>query len=132
MSSPRSESCPRRQALKLLGVAALSLTPGCRRDRAAAPVARVPLAHLEGCRRVVVALGDDRVEVSRTASGLVARSLVCTHQGCIVAWQEAERHYKCPCQGGYFDAEGRPLMGPVSVPLPLLPVRIEGDEAVVG
>jgi Rieske Fe-S protein len=80
----------------------------------------------------VVALGDDRVELSRTAAGLVARSLVCTHQGCIVAWQEAERHYKCPCQGGYFDAEGRPLMGPVSVPLPLRPVRADGDEAVVG
>ncbi|MCL4819903.1 MAG: Rieske 2Fe-2S domain-containing protein [Vicinamibacteria bacterium] len=132
MSSLRGEACPRRRALKLLGATALALTPGCRREPAAAPVVRVPLARLAGGRRVVVAIADDQIEVSRSASGLVARSLVCTHQGCIVAWQEAERHYKCPCQGGYFDAEGRPLMGPVSVPLPLLPVRIEGDEAVVG
>ncbi|MCM2257140.1 MAG: Rieske 2Fe-2S domain-containing protein [Vicinamibacteria bacterium] len=123
--------CARRRALQLLGAGAAGVSLGACQPPVPR-VVRVPLSRLAGGQRVVVALGDDRIELSRSATGLVARSLVCTHQGCIVAWQEPEQHYKCPCQGGFFDALGRPTAGPVTAPLPLRPVRVEGDEAVVG
>lgn len=125
--------CARRHALQLLGASAAGVSLGaCQAQPPTPREVRVPLSRLAGGQRVVVALGDDEVELSRSAVGLVARSLVCTHQGCIVAWQEPEQRYKCPCQGGFFDALGRPTAGPVTVPLPLRAVRVEGDEAVVG
>lgn len=126
-------TCARRRALQLLGAATAGVSLGaCRAPEPAPRVVRVPLSRLAGGQRVVVEFGDDKVELSRSATGLVARSLVCTHQGCVVAWQEREQHYKCPCQGGFFDALGQPKAGPVTAPLPLRPVRVEGDEAVVG
>ena len=40
------------------------------------------------------------------------RSAVCTHMKCIVAWNELERSWDCPCHGSRFDPYGRVLNGP--------------------
>ena len=46
------------------------------------------------------------------AGRLHAISATCTHLGCIVAWNEAERSWDCPCRGSRFDPDGRALHGP--------------------
>ena len=92
----------------------------------------IPLAELEGGRRIVVAVRGDPVEVSSADNSVVARSLLCTHTGCVVKWKEERGEYVCPCHEGRFDADDEVVAGAPSKPLPTLPVRISGGRAYIG
>lgn len=120
----------RRLSLAALGGAALAVA-ACREQ----PVdrrRRVPLGGLAVGERRDVENGEEPFELRRTEGGVVARSLVCPHYGCRVAWVEARRQYACPCHDGLFDADGRPVAGPPTRPLRRLPAVVEGDLALVG
>ncbi|MFN2593656.1 MAG: FAD-dependent oxidoreductase [Actinomycetota bacterium] len=58
-------------------------------------------------------VGLDQVAGYRDEDGeLHAVSAVCTHLGCVVTWNGAEKSWDCPCHGSRFDYEGRVLHGP--------------------
>jgi glycine/D-amino acid oxidase-like deaminating enzyme/nitrite reductase/ring-hydroxylating ferredoxin subunit len=63
----------------------------------------------------IMSVGGKEVAVSRDLDGtLRAVSPVCTHLGCLVRWNVAERSWDCPCHGSRFDADGHVLEGPAT------------------
>ena len=62
--------------------------------------------------------GISKIAVFRDEKGqLFQRSAICTHLGCVVQWNGAEKSWDCPCHGSRFDHEGRVLNGPAIAPL---------------
>ncbi|HEV2773507.1 MAG TPA: FAD-dependent oxidoreductase [Thermoleophilaceae bacterium] len=49
--------------------------------------------------------------------GLHAVSVRCTHLGCLLRFNAAERSWDCPCHGSRFDVDGAVLEGPATEPL---------------
>ncbi|MFC4929855.1 FAD-dependent oxidoreductase [Massilia sp. GCM10023247] len=63
----------------------------------------------------IVRDGMHKLAVYRDDTGdLHALSATCTHLGCVVHWNSAERSWDCPCHGSRFDLEGRVLHGPAA------------------
>ena len=66
----------------------------------------------------IVRDGLDKKGIYRAEDGTVhAVSLRCTHLGCLVRWNGAERSWDCPCHGSRFDVDGSVLEGPAVNPL---------------
>jgi glycine/D-amino acid oxidase-like deaminating enzyme/nitrite reductase/ring-hydroxylating ferredoxin subunit len=87
------------------------------RDRFAGAEARSLRAVRRGEGRIVE-LDGKRAAVYRDESGAATiRSAVCTHMGCIVDWNEAERTWDCPCHGSRFSRDGDVMAGPAESPL---------------
>jgi glycine/D-amino acid oxidase-like deaminating enzyme/nitrite reductase/ring-hydroxylating ferredoxin subunit len=67
----------------------------------------------------IVSAGLRQIAVSRDEQGeLHAVSARCTHLGCIVSWNAAERTWDCPCHGSRFEPGGGVVQGPAVRPLP--------------
>jgi len=77
----------------------------------------------------VVEIGGERAAVYRDESGaLQAVSAVCTHAGCLVHWNAAEKSWDCPCHGSRFATDGGVLEGPAVkglAPVAIPVMRIE-------
>src|SRR5690606_18141343 len=60
----------------------------------------------------VVSYEQEKIAVYKSPEGNVnALSPVCTHAGCIVTWNDAEKSWDCPCHGGRYDIYGNVLTG---------------------
>lgn len=89
------------------------------------PGPRIELSRLQEEKRVVLLGEEIPIELRYESDQVRARSLICTHQGCQVAWDAEARRYLCPCHEGVYDEEGKPLLGPPQSPLREYPVRLE-------
>jgi glycine/D-amino acid oxidase-like deaminating enzyme/nitrite reductase/ring-hydroxylating ferredoxin subunit len=66
----------------------------------------------------VVRDDDGSVALYRDEGGAMhAVSAVCTHLGCLVAWNGAERSWDCPCHGSRFTPDGSVIEPPAVQPL---------------
>jgi len=76
----------------------------------------------------ILKIGGERVACYRNESGKTTMvSAVCTHMGCLVHWNDAERTWDCPCHGSRFKTDGEVLAGPADTPLE--PVKPEPGRA---
>ena len=126
----------RRTLLLSLGGGALTAAAtlaGCSKKPALKPTqALIPLSQVPKEGRTKVLVAGKPVELQRTAEGVVARSLLCSHFGCVVAWHEEKQAYLCPCHEGVYDAEGAVVGGPPPKGLASVPVAVHGDDLIVG
>jgi Rieske Fe-S protein len=66
----------------------------------------------------VLDYNGQKAAVFRADDGSVTiRSAECSHMGCLVAWNEAELTWDCPCHGSRFDTKGAVIAGPAESPL---------------
>ena len=80
----------------------------------------------------VVAVGAKPAVVVNTSGGVKAYSAICTHLGCIVAWDAALTMIVCPCHDGRFSpATGAVVSGPPPAPLPPLTAVVEGSDIYI-
>jgi glycine/D-amino acid oxidase-like deaminating enzyme/nitrite reductase/ring-hydroxylating ferredoxin subunit len=66
----------------------------------------------------IIREGTKKLAVYRDADReLHVLSAACTHLGCAVAWNSAEKSWDCPCHGSRYDVAGQVLHGPAKSPL---------------
>jgi glycine/D-amino acid oxidase-like deaminating enzyme/nitrite reductase/ring-hydroxylating ferredoxin subunit len=77
-----------------------------------------PVESLPPGEGALVRVDGERLAVYRDDDGaLHAVSSRCTHMGCLVAFNAAERAWECPCHGSRFDTDGKVIQGPAIRPL---------------
>ena len=80
-----------------------------------------------GCGAVMRS-GLHKIAVYRDAQGRVHQmSASCTHMGCVVSWNAAEKTWDCPCHGSRFNAVGRVVSGPAATNLQPLSERVHAN-----
>jgi glycine/D-amino acid oxidase-like deaminating enzyme/nitrite reductase/ring-hydroxylating ferredoxin subunit len=61
----------------------------------------------------LIKLDGEQIAAYRDERGVLHKlSPVCTHLGCIVNWNNAEKSWDCPCHGGRYSATGEVIEGP--------------------
>jgi glycine/D-amino acid oxidase-like deaminating enzyme/nitrite reductase/ring-hydroxylating ferredoxin subunit len=81
-------------------------------DRAKHPQRR-SLESLQPGEAAVDEMGLSPVAGYRDPAGDLHKvSAVCTHLGCVVAWNAAEQTWDCPCHGSRFAFDGNVIQGP--------------------
>jgi cytochrome b6-f complex iron-sulfur subunit len=82
----------------------------------------------------VVSVNDKPViVVSTKASGLKAFSAICTHLGCVVAWDQHKNVIHCPCHEGIFNpTTGQVVSGPPPRPLSGYELAVKDGKVLIG
>ena len=79
---------------------------------------RTPVSGLPAGGARVLTVDGERLAVYRDDGGQAhAVSAVCTHLGCIVDWNSADRTWDCACHGSRFKIDGSVIQGPAKKPL---------------
>ncbi len=135
---PVSQPSRRTVLARLLGgtlvmptLGSLACRGGAVADRPTGPHVSLVLSRVPDEGRVEIDVDGNPIEVRRSGRTLEARSLLCPHMGCRVAWVDVEQRYHCPCHGGRFDREGRVLAGAPTRSLHSAPVYLDGDVITV-
>ncbi len=85
-----------------------------------------PVSRLQPGEGKVLEVDGEKTAVHRDDEGaLHAVSPVCTHMGCLVDYNAAERTWDCACHGSRFSTQGKVLKGPAKRDLKVRTISIE-------
>ena len=87
------------------------------RDRFAGADAQSLRAVKRGQGKIIERNGAKAAVYRDQAGQVTLRSAICTHMGCAVGWNTAERTWDCPCHGSRFKPTGEVIAGPAEAPL---------------
>jgi Rieske Fe-S protein len=87
------------------------------RDRFAGVESRPVRSVAPGTAKILARDGKPTAVFRDESGALTMCSALCTHMGCLVAWNQAERTWDCPCHGSRFTPEGAVISGPAEKPL---------------
>jgi Rieske Fe-S protein len=62
----------------------------------------------------ILEIEGEKLAVARLDGQIYIVNPTCTHMGCTVSWNGAERSWDCPCHGSRFDPSGLVLNGPAA------------------
>jgi glycine/D-amino acid oxidase-like deaminating enzyme/nitrite reductase/ring-hydroxylating ferredoxin subunit len=66
----------------------------------------------------IISIDGQRIGAYRDEDGVLHMvDTTCTHLGCELHWNDAERSWDCPCHGSRFNYDGEILEGPAHLPL---------------
>lgn len=89
------------------------------RDRVRPRGGRDEVDRLAPGEGTIARVGVKQYAVHRDDGGeLHVLSARCTHLGCIVGWNAADRSWECPCHGSRFAGDGTLVQGPATADLP--------------
>jgi nitrite reductase/ring-hydroxylating ferredoxin subunit len=84
----------------------------------------IPIDELPTGEGRVLQVDGQKAAVYRDKDGTVhAASATCTHMGCLVDWNSAEKTWDCPCHGSRFDRNGKVIQGPAKKDLKAIDVN---------
>jgi Rieske Fe-S protein len=88
------------------------------RDRVRPRAGRKEVEALAPGEGTVARVGRKQIAAYRDDEGrLHVLSARCTHLGCIVGWNAADRAWECPCHGSRFAGDGALVQGPATADL---------------
>jgi Rieske Fe-S protein len=99
--------------------------------RRAGPVAVATLDQIPPEGALAVPFGRGRALIVKRGDALAAFDPACTHARCLVEWRPDQSRFRCPCHGGVFDADGRPVSGPPRQPLAKFELRVRGRRIIL-
>ena len=82
---------------------------------------------------IQVVVGGDEIALVKSEGEVYAIYDVCSHESVPLSEGEVDGHtLECYLHGSCFDLRtGEPLQMPATVPVPVYPVKIEGDDVLV-
>jgi Rieske Fe-S protein len=91
----------------------------------------VPLADLSEDQALFFQREGTRIVLVYTKREPKVFDAACTHLGCLVAWDQNEHLFRCPCHGAVFDDNGGAIRGPVNTPLKKIKFEIKKDILII-
>jgi glycine/D-amino acid oxidase-like deaminating enzyme/nitrite reductase/ring-hydroxylating ferredoxin subunit len=75
-------------------------------------IRKADLSELEEGEGRLIKVNNQKVAAYRRQGELYVLSPECTHMGCFVSWNNAEKTWDCPCHGSRFSYDGKVVQGP--------------------
>ncbi len=85
-----------------------------------------------GSTKDIIVNSIPSIVINTPDKGFIALSRVCTHLGCLVEYEKAKNRLLCPCHAGVYTLEGTVVSGPPPKPLQKFPLKVEGEDIVIG